>query len=156
MRALFLFLSVLYNPRTNMYLCMCVFVYVCVYVCMCLGILVETRYKYSSYNHVQILCAYTFTKRCNVEEFELGKQYKTSGYSTVSFFNLIHLDCHHNALRYVNTLHYNRQTLYKHKKYVYATNIFRLGTNTLNFNAQYSIFSKFNSSNFKKLLLLDQ
>ena len=53
-----------------------------------------------TYAVAQILCAYTFTKRCNVEEFELGKQYKTTGYSTVSFFNLIHLDCHHNALRY--------------------------------------------------------
>ncbi|XP_008551349.1 E3 ubiquitin-protein ligase UBR4 isoform X1 [Microplitis demolitor] len=45
-----------------------------------------------------VLGIYTFTKRCNVEEFEI-KQRKTVGYSTVTHFNVVHVDCHMSAVR---------------------------------------------------------
>ncbi|XP_031787712.1 protein purity of essence isoform X2 [Nasonia vitripennis] len=45
-----------------------------------------------------VLGVYTFTKRCNVEEFET-KQRKTVGYTTVSHFNVVHVDCHMSAVR---------------------------------------------------------
>ncbi|KAJ9582029.1 hypothetical protein L9F63_003612 [Diploptera punctata] len=41
----------------------------------------------------KVLGVYTFTKRCNVEEFE-AKPRKTVGYSTVTHFNVVHVDCH--------------------------------------------------------------
>lgn len=46
----------------------------------------------------KVLGVYTFTKRCNVEEFEL-KPRKTVGYSTVTHFNVVHIDCHMSAVR---------------------------------------------------------
>lgn len=46
----------------------------------------------------KVLGIYTFTKRCNVEEFE-GKARKTVGYSTVTHFNVVHVDCHMSAVR---------------------------------------------------------
>lgn len=46
----------------------------------------------------QVLAIYTFSKRCNVEEFET-KQRKTVGYSTVTHFNVVHVDCHMSAVR---------------------------------------------------------
>ncbi|KAF7280363.1 hypothetical protein GWI33_006135 [Rhynchophorus ferrugineus] len=50
------------------------------------------------YQPVKVLGIYTFTKRCNVEEFET-KQRKTIGYSTVTHFNVVHIDCHMSAVR---------------------------------------------------------
>ncbi|XP_066906272.1 E3 ubiquitin-protein ligase UBR4 [Halyomorpha halys] len=46
----------------------------------------------------KVLGVYTFTKRCNVEEFE-NKSRKTVGYSTVTHFNVVHIDCHMSAVR---------------------------------------------------------
>ncbi|XP_030384737.1 protein purity of essence [Scaptodrosophila lebanonensis] len=46
----------------------------------------------------KVLGIYTFTKRCNVEEFEL-KSRKTVGYTTVTHFNVVHVDCHTSAIR---------------------------------------------------------
>ncbi|XP_068151498.1 protein purity of essence [Drosophila tropicalis] len=46
----------------------------------------------------KVLGIYTFTKRCNVEEFEL-KSRKTIGYTTVTHFNVVHVDCHTSAIR---------------------------------------------------------
>ncbi|KAK7862494.1 hypothetical protein R5R35_005919 [Gryllus longicercus] len=46
----------------------------------------------------KVLGIYTFTKRCNVEEFET-KPRKTVGYSTVTHFNVVHVDCHMAAVR---------------------------------------------------------
>ncbi|XP_063242107.1 E3 ubiquitin-protein ligase UBR4 isoform X2 [Bacillus rossius redtenbacheri] len=46
----------------------------------------------------KVLGVYTFTKRCNVEEFE-AKPRKTVGYSTVTHFNVVHIDCHMAAVR---------------------------------------------------------
>lgn len=45
-----------------------------------------------------VLGIYTFTKRCNVEEFET-KPRKTVGYTTVTHFNVVHVDCHMSAVR---------------------------------------------------------
>uniref|UniRef100_A0A1S4GBR0 UBR-type domain-containing protein n=1 Tax=Anopheles gambiae TaxID=7165 RepID=A0A1S4GBR0_ANOGA len=46
----------------------------------------------------KVLGIYTFSKRANVEEFEM-KQKKTTGYTTVTHFNVVHVDCHMNAIR---------------------------------------------------------
>ncbi|XP_015606097.1 protein purity of essence isoform X2 [Cephus cinctus] len=46
----------------------------------------------------QVLGIYTFTKRCHVEEFET-KQRNTVGYTTVTHFNVVHVDCHMSAVR---------------------------------------------------------
>ncbi|KAH8323440.1 hypothetical protein KR067_010060 [Drosophila pandora] len=46
----------------------------------------------------KVLGIYTFTKRCNVEEFEL-KSRKSVGYTTVTHFNVVHVDCHTSAIR---------------------------------------------------------
>uniref|UniRef100_A0A1I8NYS2 UBR-type domain-containing protein n=1 Tax=Stomoxys calcitrans TaxID=35570 RepID=A0A1I8NYS2_STOCA len=46
----------------------------------------------------KVLGIYTFTKRCNVEEFEI-KSRKTIGYTTVTHFNVVHVDCHTSAIR---------------------------------------------------------
>ncbi|XP_060527250.1 E3 ubiquitin-protein ligase UBR4 [Cylas formicarius] len=50
------------------------------------------------YQPTKVLGIYTFTKRCNIEEFET-KQRKTVGYSTVTHFNVVHIDCHMSAVR---------------------------------------------------------
>ncbi|XP_074661944.1 E3 ubiquitin-protein ligase UBR4-like [Tubulanus polymorphus] len=47
----------------------------------------------------KVLGIYTFTKRVNVEDYE-NKPRKTQGYSTVSHFNLVHIDCHLAAVRH--------------------------------------------------------
>ncbi|XP_077538894.1 E3 ubiquitin-protein ligase-like protein poe isoform X3 [Haemaphysalis longicornis] len=47
----------------------------------------------------KVLGIYTFTKRCNLEEFE-AKPRKTPGYSTVTHFNIVHVDCHMAAVRH--------------------------------------------------------
>lgn len=46
----------------------------------------------------KVLGIYTFTKRTNLEEFEL-KARKTLGYTTVTHFNVVHVDCHMSAIR---------------------------------------------------------
>ncbi|XP_049536263.1 protein purity of essence [Anopheles darlingi] len=46
----------------------------------------------------KVLGIYTFTKRANVEDYEM-KQKKTVGYTTVTHFNVVHVDCHMNAIR---------------------------------------------------------
>ena len=51
---------------------------------------------------VQVLAIYTYTIACPVEEFESpsgGGNRRTLGYSTVSHFNLVHVDCHTAAVR---------------------------------------------------------
>lgn len=46
----------------------------------------------------KVLGIYTFTKRTNIEEFEI-KARKTLGYTTVTHFNVVHIDCHMSAIR---------------------------------------------------------
>merc|ERR1719228_3199483 len=46
----------------------------------------------------KVLAVYTFTRRCVVEEYEKTAR-KTMGFSTVSHFNLVHVDCHLAAVR---------------------------------------------------------
>lgn len=60
----------------------------------------------------KVLGIYTFTKRCNVEEFEV-KPRKTVGYSTVTHFNVVHVECHMAAVRLVQPsfLKCNNQSL---------------------------------------------
>lgn len=47
----------------------------------------------------KVLAIYTYTRPCPVEEFESGVSRKTMGYSTVTHFNLVHVDCHMAAVR---------------------------------------------------------
>ncbi|XP_069121893.1 E3 ubiquitin-protein ligase UBR4-like isoform X2 [Argopecten irradians] len=51
------------------------------------------------YQPQKVLGVYTFTKRVNLDDFEC-KLRKTPGYSTVSHFNVIHVDCHTAAVRH--------------------------------------------------------
>ncbi|GAB6031468.1 hypothetical protein CHUAL_009237 [Chamberlinius hualienensis] len=46
----------------------------------------------------KVIGIYTFTKRCNADDFE-NKPRKTTAYSTVTHFNAIHIDCHMSAVR---------------------------------------------------------
>jgi len=46
----------------------------------------------------KVLAIYTFTRRCPLEGTEPGTR-KTMGFSTVSHFNLVHVDCHLAAVR---------------------------------------------------------
>lgn len=46
----------------------------------------------------KVIGIYTFTKRCNIEDFEL-KTRKTMGYTTVTHFNVVHVDCHMSGIR---------------------------------------------------------
>lgn len=48
----------------------------------------------------KVLGIYTFTKRCLIDDFE-SKSRKTYGYSTVTHFNVVHVDCHMSAVRFV-------------------------------------------------------
>ncbi|XP_066149479.1 E3 ubiquitin-protein ligase UBR4 isoform X2 [Euwallacea fornicatus] len=50
------------------------------------------------YQPTKVLGIYTFTKRCNVEKFEYAPR-QTVGYSTVTHFNVVHIDCHMSAVR---------------------------------------------------------
>ncbi|KAK9707806.1 E3 ubiquitin-protein ligase UBR4 [Popillia japonica] len=54
------------------------------------------------YQPTKVLGIYTFTKRCNVDDFE-GKPRKTIGYNTVTHFNIVHVDCHMSAVRLART-----------------------------------------------------
>src|SRR5205823_4603584 len=48
------------------------------------------------------LAIYTFTKRYPVDQFEVAVKggRKTMGYSTVTHFNIVHIDCHMAAVRH--------------------------------------------------------
>ena len=50
----------------------------------------------------KVLAIYTFTRRCCIEEKEKAAR-KTMGFSTVSHFNLVHVDCHLAAVRQART-----------------------------------------------------
>merc|ERR1711997_1196861 len=52
----------------------------------------------------KVLAIYTYTRPCNVDDGEVAPSgmpmdRKTPGYSTVTHFNLVHVDCHMAALR---------------------------------------------------------
>ncbi|CAB4062605.1 UBR4 [Lepeophtheirus salmonis] len=47
---------------------------------------------------LSFLAIYTYTKDCHLEEFESASR-KQMGYSTVTHFNLVHVDCHLAAVR---------------------------------------------------------
>ncbi|XP_067662559.1 E3 ubiquitin-protein ligase UBR4-like [Haliotis asinina] len=51
------------------------------------------------YQPQKVLAIYTFTKRTNLDEFE-NKTRKSVGYTTVSHFNVIHVECHAAAVRH--------------------------------------------------------
>ena len=57
-------------------------------------------YKFSNVHilYWQVLAVYTFSKRVYLDDFE-NKPRKSVGYSTVSHFNVIHVDCHTAAVR---------------------------------------------------------
>lgn len=46
----------------------------------------------------KVLGIYTFTKRCHLDDFE-AKPRKSPGYTTVTHFNVVHVDCHMAAVR---------------------------------------------------------
>jgi len=46
----------------------------------------------------KVLGIYTYTKRCILDEFE-SKARKSYGYTTVTHFNTVHIDCHMSAVR---------------------------------------------------------
>ena len=50
----------------------------------------------------QVLGVYTFTKRVNLDDGE-AKPRRAQGYSTVSHFNVIHIECHLAAVRLVSS-----------------------------------------------------
>ena len=53
----------------------------------------------------KVLAIYTFTRRCPLEETEKAMR-KTMGFSTVSHFNLVHVECHMAAVRQVQLFYY--------------------------------------------------
>ncbi|XP_050663780.1 E3 ubiquitin-protein ligase UBR4 isoform X18 [Leptidea sinapis] len=50
------------------------------------------------YQPTKVLGIYTFTKRCPVEEYEVRAR-KTLGFTTVSHYNIVHVECHLAAVR---------------------------------------------------------
>ncbi|CAH2989845.1 unnamed protein product [Chilo suppressalis] len=50
------------------------------------------------YQPTKVLGIYTYTKRCPVEEYEVRAR-KTLGYTTVSHYNIVHVECHMAAVR---------------------------------------------------------
>jgi E3 ubiquitin-protein ligase UBR4 len=55
------------------------------------------------YHPQKVLAIYTFSKKCDIEGVYEAKQRKTAGHSTVTHFNLVHIDCHTNAIRSART-----------------------------------------------------
>lgn len=55
------------------------------------------------YHPQKVLAIYTFTKKSDLEGAYEARQRKTVGYSTVTHFNLVHIDCHTNAIRSART-----------------------------------------------------
>uniref|UniRef100_A0A2C9K8S7 UBR-type domain-containing protein n=1 Tax=Biomphalaria glabrata TaxID=6526 RepID=A0A2C9K8S7_BIOGL len=51
------------------------------------------------YQPQKVLAIYTFSRRSNMEDYE-SKARKSVGYSTVTHFNVIHVDCHTAAVRH--------------------------------------------------------
>jgi E3 ubiquitin-protein ligase UBR4 len=60
--------------------------------------LVLTMCSPSHFHLFNVLAIYTYTKRVNLDDFDM-KQRKSQGYSTVSHFNVVHVDCHLAAVR---------------------------------------------------------
>ncbi|XP_028033464.1 protein purity of essence isoform X1 [Bombyx mandarina] len=50
------------------------------------------------YQPTKVLGIYTFTKRCPIDEYE-ARARKTLGYTTVSHYNIVHVECHMAAVR---------------------------------------------------------
>ncbi|XP_057290056.1 E3 ubiquitin-protein ligase UBR4-like isoform X1 [Hydractinia symbiolongicarpus] len=50
----------------------------------------------------KVLGIYTYTSRCVLDQFE-NKPKRTQGYTTVSHFNVIHFDCHLEAVRHARS-----------------------------------------------------
>ena len=50
-----------------------------------------------------MLAIYTFTKKVDLKPIYESKTRKTTGYSTVTHFNLVHIDCHTSAIRSART-----------------------------------------------------
>lgn len=57
-------------------------------------------YKYHPH---KVLAIYTFSKKTELEHGFEARARKTTGYSTVTHFNLVHIDCHTNAIRSART-----------------------------------------------------
>jgi len=55
------------------------------------------------YHPQKVLAIYTFSKKVDLEPVYEAKARKTIGYSTVTHFNLVHIDCHTNAIRSART-----------------------------------------------------
>ena len=55
------------------------------------------------YHPQKVLAIYTFSKKAELEPVYESKTRKTAGYSTVTHFNLVHIDCHTNAIRSART-----------------------------------------------------
>lgn len=55
------------------------------------------------YHPQKVLAIYTFSKKTDLEPVFEAKARKTVGYSTVTHFNLVHIDCHTNAIRSART-----------------------------------------------------
>jgi len=51
------------------------------------------------YQPQKVLAIYTFSRRCNLDDFET-KARKSVGYSTVTHFNVVHVECHTTAVRH--------------------------------------------------------
>lgn len=51
------------------------------------------------YQPEKVLAIYTFSKRCLVDEYDCSKPRKILGCSTVTHFNVVHVDCHMKAVR---------------------------------------------------------
>ncbi|RWS26760.1 E3 ubiquitin-protein ligase UBR4-like protein, partial [Leptotrombidium deliense] len=49
----------------------------------------------------KVIGIYTFTKKCNIEPFDMSA--RKIGYSTVSHFNIVHVDCHKLAVRHARS-----------------------------------------------------
>ncbi len=55
------------------------------------------------YHPQKVLAIYTYSKKVDLEPLYEAKSRKTIGYSTVTHFNLVHIDCHTNAIRSART-----------------------------------------------------
>ncbi len=51
------------------------------------------------YHPQKVLAIYTFSKKVELESLYEAKARKSIGFSTVTHFNLVHIDCHTNAIR---------------------------------------------------------
>jgi hypothetical protein len=55
------------------------------------------------YHPQKVLAIYIFSKKCELDPLYEAKARKTVGYTTVTHFNLVHIDCHTNAIRSART-----------------------------------------------------